>query len=83
MACTIAGDGKLIACAVGDGSLQFYDSVRIGYSSLGCSHSQDGPYTKTTMKFDEAHQNGSETSDLKFSPDGLKLLSRGGGKRTN
>jgi WD40 repeat protein len=62
--CNIDSTGTTIGCVCVDGSLQFFPSK--------------GPYTRAILRFDSAHQFGSETSSLIFSSDGNTVVTRGG-----
>eukprot|EP01127_Copromyxa_protea_P006905 TRINITY_DN16844_c0_g1_i1.p1 TRINITY_DN16844_c0_g1~~TRINITY_DN16844_c0_g1_i1.p1 ORF type:complete len:567 (+),score=137.55 TRINITY_DN16844_c0_g1_i1:310-2010(+) len=60
----IDSQAKLIAACTQNGELHFYP--------------MDGPYTKTSSRFNTAHQFGSETSSVRFSKDNIHLYTRGG-----
>ncbi|ESP03611.1 hypothetical protein LOTGIDRAFT_224256 [Lottia gigantea] len=62
-ACVFSNDGRYMACACDDGSIQMWDHNK--------------PFL-VTMVNREAHTLGSETSSLTFSYDGNILASRGG-----
>ncbi|XP_067928863.1 WD repeat-containing protein 70-like [Watersipora subatra] len=61
--CAFSKDGKLIAAACQDGSIQMWDYKR---------------YVNVAKVCRKAHTNGSDTSCLSFSYDGLSVASRGG-----
>lgn len=61
--CTFSKDGKLIATACQDGSIQMWDYKR---------------YVNVAKVYRNAHMNGTETSSLCFSYDGMSVASRGG-----
>lgn len=64
-ACTFSPDGRWIAVACQDGSLQFWDHSR-------------KMLVNVAMINRNAHQNGTDTTCLAFSYDGTTLASRGG-----
>ena len=61
--CAFSKDGKLIATACQDGSLQMWDHKR---------------YVNVAKLTRNAHQNGTDTSSISFSYDGLSIATRGG-----
>lgn len=61
--CTFSKDGKLIASACQDGSIQMWDYKR---------------YVNVAKIARNAHQNGSDTSCITFSYDGMSIATRGG-----
>lgn len=62
-ACAFSKDGKYIAAACQDGSIQMWDYKR---------------YVNVAKLYRNAHMNGTDTSCLEFSYDGLSVASRGG-----
>ncbi|KAG1683997.1 WD repeat-containing protein 70 [Nymphon striatum] len=60
--CSYSGDGKLVACACQDGSIQMWD------------HRKN--FVNTSILQREAHQNGSDISCISFSYDNKMLASR-------
>lgn len=62
-ACAYSRDGKFVACACMDGSLQLWDHRKL--------------FVNTTMLLRNAHQAGAETSCLAFSHLGSLLATRG------
>ena len=61
--CAYSKDGKLIAAACQDGSIQMWDYKR---------------YVNVAKLCRNAHMNGTDTSCLTFSYDGLSVATRGG-----
>ncbi|XP_064604779.1 WD repeat-containing protein 70-like [Liolophura sinensis] len=62
--CTYSNDGRYVAAACQDGSIQIWEHSRF--------------FVNVALKNRNAHMNGSDTSSLKFSYDGKVLASRGG-----
>lgn len=62
--CTFSNDGKMIVAACEDGSIQAWDTRKAFIHTAFCKR--------------DAHTNGSNTSCLSFSYDGLEFASRGG-----
>ena len=63
-ACTFSPDGVYVAGACQDGSIQMWDTRRM--------------FVNVSLQTKNAHQNGTDTSCIKFSYDGKMLVSRGG-----
>jgi len=61
--CSFSKDGKLLAAACQDGSIQMWDYKR---------------YVNVAKMCRNAHQNGTDTSSLAFSYDGTCVATRGG-----
>lgn len=61
--CAFSKDGRLIATACQDGSIQMWDYKR---------------YVNVSKLCRDAHMNGSDTSCITFSYDGLSVATRGG-----
>lgn len=77
----MSADGAFIAAAVSDGSVQIFDGVRhyLNQSTIILLVLKDGPWTRPKLRCSNAHVNGSETSDIRFSGDNSLFITRGGG----